>query len=659
MVKATTGRKRSAGTVSENSDGSRSGGKTYDGKSISVLKGLEPVRMRPAMYIGGVDVRGLHHLIWEVLDNSIDEAINGHASTIEVTLDKDGRGIEIVDNGRGIPVDKHPETKRPTIETILTTLHAGGKFDAGNYRHSGGLHGVGSSVVNALSKKLVARVRRDGHEWVQEYRRGKPTGPLKKTGKAKGSGTSIWFQPDDKIFSKTAFDPKRIRDVLEARAYLHRGLRLVWRDGTAKTSTTFKYEEGIKAFLEKLTKDRGVRKTADFVFYHESEKDPCLELALQWTDDTSEFIRSYVNGVQTPSGGTHENGLKTGVVRALRNYIETHELTPRGVTLTAEDLREGLSVVLSIYLIEPQFQGQTKERLNNPEVSAQVASAVGASLEQFFNQNGSLAKAIVARAVLAARARAASRAAVLSVKRKTAVSHRLNLPGKLADCESTRPDESELFIVEGDSAGGSAKQARDRKYQAILPLRGKVLNTEQATLAKVSANKEISDIGSALGCGMAKAFDASQLRYHKVIILTDADSDGHHIMTLLLTFFYRYMSELITGGYVYLGMPPLYRIDHKGKTHWAWSDTEKDQLIAELPGKVREDAVTRFKGLGEMSPAQLKETAMNPRTRQLQRVHIVDELETDQVVNDLMGKDASARYRFVMERALEVEDLDV
>jgi len=639
-------------------NGGAKGAGDYTGRSISVLKGLEPVRRRPAMYIGGVDARGLHHLIWEVLDNSIDEAINGYATTVEVKLDKDGQGIEVIDNGRGIPVDKHPETKRPTLETILTTLHAGGKFDSENYRHSGGLHGVGSSVVNALSKKMVAKVRRDGSEYVQEYRRGKPLAAMRKTGRAKGSGTSIHFRPDDKIFPKVVFDPKRIRDTLEARAYLHQGLRIVWRDAMSDTSTTFKFEDGIKAYLAKLTKDRGVRTTVDFVFYAKSEHDPCLEVALQWTDDTSESIRSYVNGVPTSSGGTHESGLKAGVVRALRNYIDTHELTPRGVTLTADDLREGLSAVLSVYLLEPQFQGQTKDRLNNPEVNAQVAGSVGNSLERYLNAHGSIARAIVARSVLAARARAASRAAVASVKRKTAVSHRLNLPGKLADCESTRPDHSELFIVEGDSAGGSAKQARDRKFQAILPLRGKVLNTEQATLAKVVANKEISDIVSALGCGMGKNFDASKLRYHKVIILTDADSDGHHIMTLLLTFFYRHMPALITGGYVYLGMPPLYRVDHRGSTHWAWSDQEKERLIESLPGKVSENAVTRFKGLGEMSPKQLEETAMSTRTRALQRVHIVDELETDQIINDLMGKDASARYRFVMERASEAEDLD-
>ena len=384
-----------------------------------------------------------------------------------------------------------------------------------------------------------------------------------------------------------------------------------------------------------------------------------MEVALQWTDEPGEYIRSYVNGVYTRDGGTHEQGIRTGVVRAVRNYIDIHELQPRGVRLTPDDLREGLSAVLSVYHLDPQFQGQTKEKLNNPEVSAQVASVVGTNLELYFNSNPTTAKAVVARAVLASKARRASRDAVLQVKRKTAVSHRLNLPGKLADCESTRPALSELFIVEGDSAGGSAKQARERKTQAILPLRGKVLNTEQASLSKVMANKELSDMLSALGCGMGASFNISQLRYHKIIILTDADSDGHHIMTLLLTFFYRYLPELIKEGYIYLGMPPLYRIDHRGKKYWAWSDEEKAEIIDGFQGGVSEDAVTRFKGLGEMSPAQLKETAMSPESRSLQRVFIEDPLETEQVVSDLMGKDAAARYKFVMEKADEADDVDL
>ncbi|MFP6738935.1 MAG: DNA topoisomerase IV subunit B [Planctomycetota bacterium] len=647
----TAARKKAAGKSSSTG--------AYSAKDISVLKGLEPVRMRPAMYIGGIDKNGLHHLVWEIVDNAIDEVINGHATTVEVVLDKDSSGIEVSDNGRGIPVDMHPETKRPALETILTTLHAGGKFDSGNYIHSGGLHGVGSSVVNALSKEMTARVKRQGKEYEQRFSRGKPKGDMKLVRKVKGRGTTIHFKPDPDIFRATRFDTKRIHETLEARAYLHKGLKIVYRDRSKGTSETFQFDEGIKAYLEKLVKERGFKPTHDFIFDQGTEKEPRMEVALQWTDEPGEYIRSYVNGVYTRDGGTHEQGLRTGVVRAVRNYIDIHDLQPRGVRMTPDDLREGLCAVLSIYHLDPQFQGQTKEKLNNPEVNAQVASVVGTNLELYFNSNPTTAKAVVARAVLASKARRASRDAVLQVKRKTAVSHRLNLPGKLADCESTRPAKSELFIVEGDSAGGSAKQARERKTQAILPLRGKVLNTEQASLSKVMENKELSDMLSALGCGMGASFNISQLRYHKIIILTDADSDGHHIMTLLLTFFYRYLPELIKEGYIYLGMPPLYRIDHRGKKYWAWSDEDKEEIIGRFEGGVSEDAVTRFKGLGEMSPPQLKETAMSTESRSLQRVFIDDPLVTDQVIRDLMGKDAAARYKFVMEKADEADDVDL
>ena len=633
--------------------------KTYTAKNISVLKGLEPVRRRPAMYIGGVDATGLHHLVWEILDNSIDEVINGFASTVEVTLRKDGKTVEISDNGRGIPVDKHPETKKPALETILTTLHAGGKFDEGNYIHSGGLHGVGSSVVNALSEELVALVRRDGHEYEQRYRRGKPMGSVKKVRKVRGSGTTITFRPDPKIFTKIAFDPKRLLEVVESKAYLHRGLRIAFRDKTSGQSHDFKFDNGVEDYLKKIVNARGHNATQDFVFYFQREEEPRMEVALTWTSETAEYTRSYANGVRTTSGGTHELGLKAAVVRAVRNYMESHDLQAKGVTIAAEDIREGLTAVLSVYLVKPQFQGQTKERLNNPEVQAQVAAAVSGAMDSYFNSNPSVAKTIVGRAILAARARAASRAAAQQVVRKSAVSHRLNLPGKLADCESTQPDDSELFIVEGDSAGGSAKQGRDRKTQAILPLRGKVLNTEQASLSKVMANKEISDLVSALGCALGKNFDLSKLRYHKIIILTDADSDGHHISTLLLTFFYRYLTPLLRGGYVYLGMPPLYRIDHGQERRWAWDDAERDRVIEELGGRLRADAVTRFKGLGEMNPDQLRETAMDSRSRILLKVLIEDDVETDRTVNDLMGKDASARYRFVMEGARDADDLDI
>lgn len=632
--------------------------KNYDASAITVLEGLEPVRKRPAMYIGGVDTRGLHHLLWEILDNAIDEVINGYATTIEVELDADARGVRISDNGRGIPVDRHPRFKKSALEIILTTLHAGGKFDSDSYIHSGGLHGVGSSVVNALSSELVATVKRDGKEYMQKYRRGKATAPLKRRSGARGTGTSIYFRPDDQIFSRTHFDPKLVGEILESKTYLHRGLRIVYRDGTTGQSHTFTHQEGIQEFLRKLVADRGKKPSEDFIFYFNKDDDPRLEFALQWTDETGEFVQSYVNGVRTPIGGTHEQGFRAGVVKAVRNYIDTHKLQPKGVKIAGEDIREGLSVVLSIYLADPQFQGQTKDRLNNPEVSSQVQAVVAPALEQFFNDNGTIARGVIARIVLAARARAASRAASQEVVRKSAVSHRLNLPGKLADCESTRPENSEIFIVEGDSAGGSAKQARDRKHQAILPLRGKVLNTEQANLSKIVANKEIADIVSALGCGMGARLELGKLRYHRVVILTDADSDGHHIATLLLTFFYRHMPDLLKSGHVFLGLPPLYKIQLGKETHWAWDDVEKEEIIANKKGNARPE-ILRFKGLGEMTSEQLKETTLDPSTRTLQQVVITDELETDRTVSDLMGRDTSARYSFVMERASEADDVDI
>jgi DNA gyrase subunit B/topoisomerase-4 subunit B len=637
---------------------------TYTGADIQVLEGLEPVRKRPAMYIGGTDSTGYHHLLWEILDNSVDEVINGYATTVDVTLHKDGRTITVVDNGRGIPVDIMPKYKKPAVEVILTTLHSGGKFEQGNYIHSGGLHGVGSSVVNALARKMVVNIKREQKHHVQTYARGKPTSPLKVEGPARGTGTSITFEPDPEIFGEKAkFDAELIRERLEAKSYLHKGMTVVWRDETAHphTHVTYKHDGGIAEYLTKWVAERAkpVVPPGSTGFYHSRDNGVRLEAALVWTEATDETIRSYVNGIPTAQGGTHEAGLRGAVVKAVRNYIETHDLTPKGVTLTAEDIREGMTAILSVYVVEPQFQGQTKGRLNNPEVTAQVDGVLRPALEKWLNDNKSIAEAVVARIILAARAREASRAASQAVSRKSAVSHRLNLPGKLADCASTDPGTSELFIVEGDSAGGSAKQGRDRRTQAILPLRGKVLNAEQASTDKVAGNKELQDIVSALGCGIGSEFDITKLRYGRVFLMMDADSDGHHIATLLLTFFFRHLRPLIESGIVHIAQPPLYKVELGKETYWALDEVDRDRIIREKTKGNAKPNIMRFKGLGEMTADELKMTTLDPRNRKSLRVTIDNALEADRVINDLLGKDVSARFKFIMERAGEVQELDV
>jgi DNA gyrase subunit B len=634
----------------------------YTAKDITVLEGLDPVRKRPGMYIGGVGSTGLHHLVWEVLDNSIDEAMNGHATNVHVTLHADGCSITIEDDGRGIPIDKHPTTKKSALEVIFTMLHAGGKFEHGSYKTAGGLHGVGASVVNALSKELIATVKRDGAQWEMRFKQGKVVGALKKVGLARGTGTTVYFHPDATIFPKIEFDAAVIRERLEVASYLHKGLKVVFEDETTKTRTVFEHADGLVDYLKTIVAARGSKPVHDVPFTLMKDEGLRIDLVLQWTEATDEHIRSYVNGIPTGSGGTHESGLRSGIGKAMRNFIDTHNLSPKGVTLTAEDIREGLTGVVSIFIQEPQFQGQTKDRLNNPEMTSAVDGVVRPALEHWLNHNISVAEAIVARIILSARAREASRAAQAEVSRKSATSSRLNLPGKLSDCTNPTSEGSELFVVEGDSAGGSAKQGRDRARQAILPLRGKVLNTESASLAKVLENKELSDLVTALGCGLGKNFELPRLRYGKVIILADADSDGNHIATLLLTFIYRHLPQLITNGKVFLAQPPLYRIDLGKDTYWALDDAHRDSILKQhekKPGGRATPEITRFKGLGEMMPKVLWETTLNPRTRRLLRVEISDQIMTDRVINELMGKDASARFRFIMERADEAEELDV
>ena len=626
----------------------------YRSEDIQVLEGLDPVRKRPGMYIGSTSSTGLHHLLWEILDNCVDEALNEHCDTIEVTLGKD-HSVTIKDNGRGIPVDLYRNTKKSAMEILFTTLHSGGKFSQDNYKVSGGLHGVGMAVVCALSEKLVATSRRDGFEWTQTYSRGKPTTKLKKGKPARIYGTTVYFKPDGKIFPKTEFNPKLILERAESKAFLNKGLKIIVSENGNKH--IFHYPGGIQDYIKKIV---GQKTTLmDKPFYVEKEdKSLRLEAAFLWTPNTDTQILSFANSIRTVDGGTHENGFRNGITKAIRAYIDRRKLLPKDITgITGDDVREGLVAIINIYLQgDVEFQGQTKGRLNS-EITSQVEAVINHTLEHYLNENQTLGNPLASRIILSAQARIASRQAKEAVQRKTNISHRLNLPGKLADCATTDKDQAELFICEGDSAGGSSKQARDRKTQAILPIRGKILNVETATMSKILANTEIQNLISACGTGIENKFDYSKLRYGKIIIMTDADVDGAHICTLLLTFFYRYLPKIIEEGHLFIAQPPLYRIDAGKKIFYALSDEEKDGIIEGLNGTAHE--IGRFKGLGEMPASDLKETTMSKKSRSLIRVTLDSAERASKTVNQLMGKNAESRFKFIKERAVFVQDLDV
>ena len=626
----------------------------YSSKDIQVLEGLEPVRKRPGMYIGSTSSTGLHHLLWEILDNSVDEALNGHCDNIEITLDTD-QGITIKDNGRGVPVDLFKKTKKSAMEVLFTTLHSGGKFGQGNYKVSGGLHGVGMAVVCALSETMTATSRRDGFEWTQSYARGKPLTKLKKGKPTRIYGTTVYFRPDPAIFPKIEFNSKLIMERVESKAFLNKGLKITFKEG--KSKNTFHYPDGIQDYIKKIVGNNPT--LMDNPINVEKEDNQFrLETVFLWTPATDTQVLSFANSIRTVDGGTHENGFRNGITKAMRAYIERRKLLPKEISsITGDDVREGLIAIINLYLQgEVEFQGQTKGRLNS-EITSQVEVVVKHSLEHFLNENQTLGDTLANRVILSAQARVASRQAKEAVQRKTNISHRLNLPGKLSDCATTDKNEAELFICEGDSAGGSSKQARDRKTQAILPIRGKILNVETATLAKTLANSEIQNLVSACGTGILNKFDYSKLRYGKIIIMTDADVDGAHICTLLLTFFYRCMPEIIQNGHLFIAQPPLYRIDVGKKLYYAITEEEKSKIVKDLNGTQHD--IGRFKGLGEMPASDLRETTMDKKTRSLIKVKLNDAKRSSETVSQLMGKNAESRYNFIKEKAEFAQDLDV
>ncbi len=648
----------------------------YDAAQIQVLEGLEPVRKRPGMYIGGTGLEGLHHLVWEIVDNGIDEALAGHATLVSVKLLADG-GVTVFDNGRGIPTDIHPKTKKSTVETVLTVLHAGGKFGSGGYKVSGGLHGVGSSVVNALSTRFFIKVYRDGKVHEQEYERGVPKAPLKVTGKTDLKGTEITFYPDETIFESIKFNNETILDRLRHAAYLTKGIHTTFEDESSGQRYGFYFEGGIQSYVKHLNLGKDV--IDEDVFYVEKKVDESeVEIALQYSDAFSETVKAFANNVYNPDGGTHLTGFRTSLTRVINEYARKNGLIKdKEENLTGDDTREGLTAVILVKLPDPQFEGQTKNKLGNPEVQGYVTTVMNEYLSYYLEEHPAVARKIVGKVLLAARARKAARAARENIIRK-GVLEGSGLPGKLADCSSKNPADSELYIVEGDSAGGSAKGGRDSKTQAILPLRGKVLNVERARLDRMLGNNEIVTLIKALGVGIEEQFSMDGLRYHRIIIMTDADVDGSHISTLLLTFFFRFMKPIIDGGYLYLAKPPLFELVKSGRKSSVFIYDEgelEDVLTSTIEARKKEglkvdkseDRIKqagfieqkRYKGLGEMDADQLFETTMNPAQRVLVQVRVNDAEKADAIFNKLMGSEVELRKNFIQTHAKFVKDLDI
>ncbi len=636
-------------------NGTKPNGQTYDASSITVLKGLEAVRKRPAMYIGDVGQRGLHHLVYEVVDNSVDEAMAGHCDTIDVEINKDG-SVTVTDNGRGIPVEMHPEQHVSALEVVMCTLHAGGKFSHESYKVSGGLHGVGVSVVNALSEWCWVEVSRDGGVYRQEYRHGEPQKPVAKVGSTKKLGTRTSFYPDSELFSKVEFKFDIVASRLRELAFLNQGLTINLTDHRSDKKESFYYKGGLSAFVTYLNENKAVLFSKP-IHFQKSRDDVEVEIALQYNDGYSESVYSYVNNINTIEGGTHLTGFRTALTRSINNYASKNNLFKKeAVTLAGDDSKEGLTAVIAVRVRDPQFEGQTKTRLGNSEVKGVVESLTNEFLGAYFEENPSVGKKVIEKMVLAAAAREAARKAKELTRRKTALDS-ASLPGKLADCSSRDPESCEIYIVEGDSAGGSAKQGRDRRFQAILPLKGKIINVEKARLDKILSNEEVRTVITALGCGIGDDFDPEKVRYHKVVIMTDADVDGSHIRTLLLTFFFRHMRGLIDLGRVYIAQPPLFRIRHGKVEQFAYSDEERDRVVKKLPSTGV--TIQRFKGLGEMNPEQLWRTTMDPEIRTLLQVSCEEGAAAEHLFTVLMGTEIEPRRRFIQENAQYVRNLDV